>query len=188
MTLSPYPSRRLHAAGRMAPLYRWDPRREIEDISTRFNQVMSDFFGEPATTTRWQDWPALTPVDVEETDNAYIVDVDLPDVDPREVNVEIRGEELRITGRFQQRQRGGVMRRQNRPTGEFEYQVELPGDADADKVEATFGNGVLTVTVTKAEELTPRKIEIRAHEAPQRNQRQPQQSAQRGEQQGRQKM
>ena len=183
MTLAPFSSRQRYAGGRPAPLHRWDPRREIDDISTRFNQLMSSFMGESATLTGAGMWSTLAPVDIEETDQAYIVDVDLPNVDPQDVDIEMRGEELRITGTFQQRQRSGVMRRQLRQVGEFEYQVELPGNIDADQVEATYANGVLSVTVGKAEESVPRKIEV--HTTEERPRQAGTQSAQRGEQQSR---
>jgi HSP20 family protein len=105
---------------------------------------------------------AITPpVDIEETDDAYVVDIDLPGVRPEDVNIEMRGEELRISGQVQQRDRTGVVRRQNRPTGEFEYLVDLPSDIDPNKVEAMYRNGVLTVMVGKGQNAQPRRIEIR---------------------------
>jgi HSP20 family protein len=156
MTLSPFGPR--HAGGRLAPLLRWDPRREIEDLTGRFNQLMTGFLGEPGGPSVWA---VPMPVDIEETDEAYVIDVDLPNVDPQQVDLEIRGDELRITGTFQQRQRGGVMRRQDRRTGEFEYLIDLPTGINPNEVNADYHNGVLTVTVAKAQESVRRKVEIR---------------------------
>ncbi len=99
------------------------------------------------------------PVDVEETDDAYIVDVDLPNVNPQDATIEVRGG---IFGQYQEREREGVLRRQNRPIGDFEYTVDLPSDIDANRVEAMYNDGVLTVTVGKARSAQPRRIEISA--------------------------
>jgi HSP20 family protein len=163
MTLAPFFTRRRRGGGQMAaPMYRRDPYREMEDINDRFGQLVQSVFGTPAYTGAGT-WSALAvPVDVEETDGAYIVDVDLPNVDPQDVTIEMRGEELRISGQYQEREREGVLRRQNRPIGDFEYTVDLPSDIDSDRVEAMYNDGVLTVTVSKAQSAQPRRIEISA--------------------------
>jgi HSP20 family protein len=163
MTLAPFFSRRRRGGGQLAatPTYRRDPYREMEDINDQFGQLVQGVFGMTPGLAAPAAWSALAvPVDVEETDDAYIVDVDLPNVNPEDVNIEMRGEELRITGQFQDRDRTGVLRRQNRPTGDFEYVVDLPSDIDPNRVEATYDNGVLTVTVGKARDAQPRRIEI----------------------------
>lgn len=147
----------------VAPAYRWDPYREMEDINDRFGQLIRSFFGDTAGfagTGRLS--PLAPPIDIEETDDAYLVDIDLPNVNPDDVTIEMLGEELHITGAFQQRERSGVLRRQNRPAGDFEYVVDLPSDIDPNRVEATYDAGVLKVTVGKAQDAQPRRIEIRA--------------------------
>jgi HSP20 family protein len=145
----------------MSPAYGWDPRREMDEINSRFGQLIRTFFGDAPTLAAVSGWSPLSPpIDVEETDNAYVVDVDLPNVNPEDVDIEMRGEELRIAGHFQEQDRGGVTRRQNRQTGEFEYVVDLPSDIDASQVDATYDNGVLTVTVARTKDTQPRRIEI----------------------------
>ena len=177
MTLAPFSSRQRRGQ-LMPPGYRWDPRREMDEINSRFGQLIRTFFGDTPGITGAAGWSPLSPpVDIEETDNAYIVDVDLPNVGPENVEIEMRGEELRVSGNFEEQSRGGVMRRQNRPTGEFEYVIDLPGDIDANRVDATYDNGVLTITVNKTTEAQPRRIEI--HE---RKEEQQQKAAQRQQQ------
>ncbi|MFG2043423.1 Hsp20/alpha crystallin family protein [Dactylosporangium sp. NPDC048998] len=184
MTIAPFGSRRRRGGGQLAAIpYRWDPRREIDEINSRFGQLMQAFMGEsPALAAGIS--ALAPPIDVEETENAYIVDIDLPNVDPSDVSLEMRGEELRISGTFQQTDRGGVVRRQNRPTGEFEYVVDLPGDVDAERVEATYTNGVLTVSVAKARDAQPRRIEIQRKAAQQGQPGRPGQPGQPGGQPG----
>lgn len=163
MTLAPFFTRRHRGGGQMAatPMYRRDPYREMEDINDRFAQLVQSVFGTSSGVGGAAAWSAMAvPVDVEETDDAYVVDVDLPNVNPEDVTIEMRGEELRISGQFQERERSGVLRRQNRPTGDFEYVVDLPSDIDPSRVEATYDNGALTITVGKAKDAQPRRIEI----------------------------
>jgi HSP20 family protein len=157
MSLAPFFTRQQrHGGGRQALSPRY---REMDDVDRQFGDLIRTFFGDPAGFIGAAVTP---PVDIEETDDAYVVDIDLPSVAPEDVTIEMRGEELRISGQVQQRERTGVVRRQNRPTGEFEYLVDLPSDIDPNRVEAMYQNGVLTVTVGKAQSAQPRRIEIRA--------------------------
>jgi HSP20 family protein len=138
----------------MTPARRWNPSREMEDIQDRFGQLIQSVFGSPETS-RW-----AVPVDIEETDDAYIVEIDLPNVRPEDVNVELRDNELWVSGEYRRRERSGILRRQTRRIGEFEYVVSLPGDVDRERVEARLADGVLTVNVGKAASSRPRRISV----------------------------
>jgi HSP20 family protein len=99
--------------------------------------------------------------DIEETEDAYILDMELPGVRPDDVNIELRnGNELRITGNYQERERTGTMRREGRRSGDFEYDVILPGDVNADQIDATLEYGVLTVRAAKAQPQA-RRIQVK---------------------------
>lgn len=73
----------------------------------------------------------------------------------------MRDHELFISGELKQRERTGILRHQTRRTGSFAYQSTLPGGVDAEKVEAKLTDGVLTVTVPKAEKSKPRTIKVK---------------------------
>jgi HSP20 family protein len=102
--------------------------------------------------------------DVEETEDAWTVEAELPGVDRKDINVELRDSELIITGEIKEKERKGILRRRTRRTGAFEYRVILPGPGpyDSDQVEADLHDGVLTVRVPKAESAKPRRIEVKA--------------------------
>jgi hypothetical protein len=89
---------------------------------------------------------------------------DLPNIDPQDITIEMRGEEIQISGRHQDRQHTGAVRQQNRPTGDFEFLIDLPSDIDPNKVDASHDCGVLTISVAKKRDLQPRRIEIHAGE------------------------
>jgi HSP20 family protein len=164
MTLAPMTSSQYRGrAHALPPALRWGQYRDMEDVSERYNRLVRAFFGDTMAGGGSGSW-AMIPlaVDVEETDDAYLVDIDLPNVDPQALNLEIRGEELRLTGKHPERDREGVVRRQDRPSGEFEYMVDLPADVDPNKVDAMYENGVLTIRVGKTQDVQPRRIEVRA--------------------------
>ena len=135
------------------PAQRWDPFHELEQIHERMGQLM----GVP-----WADTEAWAPpVDIVEADDAWVVEAELPGVDPEDVTVEVRDSELSISGEIKEREREGVLRRRTRRVGAFDFQVTLPGQADAEHVEASLRDGVLTVRVPKPEQARPRRIEVK---------------------------
>ncbi|GAB3823569.1 Hsp20 family protein [Dactylosporangium cerinum] len=102
------------------------------------------------------------PVDIEETADAYRVDLDLPDVDAADVRIDLRDNEIRVAGSYRARVRGGMMHHHARQEGEFEYLIALPGNIDDDRVEANLDSGVLTVIAPKARGEQTRRITVQA--------------------------
>lgn len=100
------------------------------------------------------------PVDIEETGDAFRIDLDLPGVAAGDVQIELRDNEIRIFGVFAERRREGKLRHQARRVGEFEYVIALPGDVEADGVEADLDGGVLTIVAPKADGRQARRIEV----------------------------
>jgi HSP20 family protein len=132
---------------------RRDPFSEMEGLYDRMGQLMQGLTG---------DLPVLPAVaDIEETDDAYIVELDVPGVKRDDINVEVRENLVRISGEIKERERVGLLRRQERPVGKFEYLVTLPSEVDPDKVEGSLSDGVLTLRLGKAAKSQPRRIEIK---------------------------
>ncbi|MEU9849605.1 Hsp20/alpha crystallin family protein [Streptomyces sp. NPDC047985] len=98
-----------------------------------------------------------------DTDDAYVIEAELPGVerDDVDIDIDISGRELRIRGDLKEREREGVLRRSTRRTGHSEYHTLLPSDVRSDDVSATLGDGVLTVTVPKAQTVKPRHAAAR---------------------------
>lgn len=139
---------------------RGDPFQAMEDVYDRMGQLVQSFFGESLPAGLGGRWTALA--DIEETDDAYVVELDLPGIKAEDVNLEVRDNELRISGEIKEKERVGVLRRQTRQVGKFDYVVALPGEIDPDKVEASLSDGVLTVRLGKAAVSQPRRIEIKS--------------------------
>jgi HSP20 family protein len=141
------------------PLQRSEPFRELEQLQEHMDRLMQGVWS-PAGDGNGGAWIPVT--DIEETDDAWVIEAELPGVNRKDVNVEMRDSELIISGEIKEKERKGVLRRQTRKTGEFEYRVTLPGDSDAEHIEANLHDGVLTVRVPKTEQAKPRRIEVKA--------------------------
>jgi len=135
----------------------WNPIRELDDLHERMSRLFESSLGEGAAGA----W--LPSVDIEETDDAFIVEAELPGVDHKDVSVEMQGNQLSIHGEVRERERKGILRRQMRRTGQFDYRVLLPAEVDPDKIEANLQGGVLRVEARKVQRAKPRRIEITAH-------------------------
>jgi HSP20 family protein len=103
----------------------------------------------------------MAPADIEETDSEYIVDLDLPGVQPGDVSVEVRENELRVSGELKEKEHKGILRRQTRRVGEFEYVIALPGEVVPDKAEARLSDGVLTVRLAKSKVGQPQRVQVK---------------------------
>ena len=135
----------------------WTPLADLEQVSARMQRVLEQTFGELlADPTAW-----TPPVDIEEQDDAYVIEAELPGVKREDANIELVGNELTITGEIKERERKGVLRRRTRRMGRFEYRVMLPDQVDSEHVEAKLDNGVLNVRVPKAQQAQRRKIEVK---------------------------
>jgi HSP20 family protein len=120
---------------------------------------MGELIGAPQGGDGAAAW--VPPVDILETDDAWIVEAELPGVDRDDVTVDVRDSELSISGEIKERVREGILRRRTRRVGAFDFQITLPGQPDTEHVEATLHDGVLTVRVPKPEQARPRRIEVK---------------------------
>ena len=136
-----------------------NPSREFEDIYDRMGQLMNFAFG--LTPAALADMPWVPLADLSETDDAYVVEVDLPGGNRDQVNIQLQDRELVIAGEIPESEQKGRLHRRSRRTGRFEFHTSLPGDVNADGVNAQLSDGVLTATIPKSETAKPRHIEIK---------------------------
>ncbi len=139
------------------PAARWDPFREFEDLYTQMGRLWESAFGTEAGVSA--GWAPLA--DVCETEDAYLVEIDVPGVRREDVNVELAGNELRVTGELKETERKGLFHKRTRRTGQFAFHTSLPENVRTDKIEANLADGVLTLRVPKAEPAKSRRIEVR---------------------------
>lgn len=127
-----------------------------DEINRMFEQ-----FGKPFG---WTETGRYAPaMDVRETEDAYIVEADVPGIGKDDVHIEVADNVLTIKGerKDEKEQKDKNYHRIERNFGSFARSVALPAGFDSSKVSAKFDNGVLTVTLPKPEERKPRRIEVK---------------------------
>jgi HSP20 family protein len=141
---------------------RWDPFREMMSMQDQMRRMFDSLWGGD-TTRSW-----LPPVDVYDGKEEVLLKADLPGVKPDAVQVELDENVLTIRGErpsdFAPEERR--YHRVERPTGSFERSIALPQGVLADRIEATFDDGILTVRIPKAEEVKPKRITVQAKKEP----------------------
>lgn len=148
----------------MTSVIRWDPFKELEDMSNRMNRLFSRrSFGQDGGTEALAvaDW---TPsVDVSETEGEYIIKAELPEVRKEDVKVTLEDGLLTIQGerRHEQDERTKKYHRIERSYGRFARTFSVPESVDDAKVKAEYRDGVLSLTLPKAEKAKPRAIEVK---------------------------
>ena len=142
-----------------APLARRDPHGELQDLRDRLDRIMESIWPPSgAALASGLGWAPA--VDVEETDDAWIVEAELPGIAEKDIDLELHGTELSISGDIEERKRRGILRRTSRRVGRFDYRVNLPGISNTEEAQATLAHGVLTVRVPKPEHAKRRRIAI----------------------------
>ncbi|MBX3303287.1 MAG: Hsp20/alpha crystallin family protein [Nitrospira sp.] len=145
-------------------LVRWDPFRELEEVSDRLNRM----FARPVTratngkeTMIVADW---TPsVDISETESEYQIKAEIPDVKKEDVKVTLEDGVLTIQGerKYEKEEKGKKYHRIERSYGSFVRTFSLPDVIDDDKVQAEFKDGVLNLHLPKSEKAKPKAIEVK---------------------------
>ena len=140
-------------------LDRWEPFREISEMQHEMNRAFNGLFGRagmPATDRPWA--PGM---DMWETKDELVLSMDVPGVDEKNVHVSITGDLLTIRGeRVPAEVKPESAYLGERWFGKFERAVTLPYPVQADRVKASYKDGVLTVQLPKVEEIKPREIKI----------------------------
>jgi HSP20 family protein len=145
---------------------RWNPFREMMSLREAMDRLLEDSVVRPtglAQGTRAGGESFGFPMDVSERDDNYVVRASLPGVKPDDVQITVQGDTLHIRGETKQeneRRDGERWITREHRSGRFERVVTLPTAVDTEKAEARFDNGVLELTLPKAEALRPRQIKI----------------------------
>lgn len=140
----------------------WSPSREMEDLQRR----LEDF---------WSFWPSLgrfpfeskewvPAIDMYEKNDKYMVKAEVPGMKEEDVDVSVVGDRLTIRGekKAESEVKEGDYYRSERSYGSFFRSIDLPADADPGKIEASYDDGVLEVTIPKTAAVKPKKVKVSA--------------------------
>jgi HSP20 family protein len=144
----------------MTPWFARVPR--LPDLELDFPKWMTEVFG-PEAGLIGREGKFLTEANMIETEKAVEVTLELPGLKPEDVKVELHDGALWIMGekREEKEEKGKTFHRMERRTGAFRRVMPLPVEVEADKVDAQFHDGVLTIVLPKIEKLAPKKIEVK---------------------------
>jgi HSP20 family protein len=139
-----------------------DPFRDLGDIQGEMNRLFDSFFGRPAQQVSGMERVWAPAVDMYETKDELVVMADLPGVSEKDIHLSITGDMLTLRGErnWNQEVKQESYYRGERWYGRFERTLPLPIPVQWDKVKASYRDGVLTVTLPKADEIKPKEIKI----------------------------
>jgi len=149
-------------------MIRWEPLRDMMSLRNAMDRLFEDSFVHPS-----RFWPesgkgeSTLDLDVYQTADNVIVKASLPGIKPEEVDISITGDILTIKGEHKEEQEVKEQEYfyKERRYGSFSRSVQIPASIKSDKADAIFENGVLTLTLPKAEEVKPKQIKVKAKAA-----------------------
>src|SRR5574339_12496 len=149
----------------MSNLTRWEPASEFMTLRDAMDRLFDDAFTQPFSLIRnGGSTRASLPVDMYQTDDDVVVRAVVPGLRPEDVQINVTGDVLTIRSQVKQeeekKERTWHMREHR--LGSFERSVALPVHVVPEKATAEFENGILIVTLPKAEEVKPKTITIKA--------------------------
>ena len=144
----------------MRIITRWEPQRGLTTLQDQINRLFSDSFdrtGEEGSLSAWA--PA---VDIYETEHELVVKADLPDIDPKDLDIRVENNILTIRGerKFEKQVNEDKYLRVERSYGSFARSFTLANTVNAEAIKADYQNGVLTLTIPKREEAKPKQIKV----------------------------
>jgi len=145
----------------MTKLARWDPVRDMITMRHAVDRLLDEAFARGTETRGTGAW--LLPMDAYITEDAIVIRADVPGLSANDLDITLEGDTLTIRGEIKRdEQEGRKYVLLERPTGRFERTLTINTSIDHEKVEASFKDGVLTLTLPKAEAVKPRQITIKA--------------------------
>ena len=144
----------------MSNLIRWQPAREIMTLREAMDHLFDDAFTRPLSLR--ENW-SIPAIDMYQTENEVVIKAAIPGINPDAVHVNVTGEMLTIKGEIKQeeesKEKAWHIREQR--WGSFERTVSLPVAVKADSSKAEYVNGVLVITLPKADEVKPKTITVK---------------------------
>jgi len=144
----------------MPAIIRWNPTREMVRLSDAMDRMFEDTWTRPMSARAERE--VRLPLDVYATPDEIVLTANVPGLKPDEVEVTLEGDTLSIRGEFKAPMENVDYIFQERTYGKFSRTLTINVPVDMNKAEATFSDGVLTITLPKAEAARPKTIKVEA--------------------------
>ena len=144
----------------MRTFSRFEPYRGASSLQDQINRLFNDVFERPGEESNLTSWAPA--VDIFETEHDLVVKADLPDVDPKDLDIRVENNMLTIRGerKFEGKGSEDKYLRVERAYGSFSRNFSLASTVNPEAIKADYQNGVLTLTVPKREEAKPKQIKV----------------------------
>ncbi len=144
-------------------LVQWRPFREVSRLRSEMDRLWDEYFGSGRRALQPLEEAWMPAVDISETSDKITVKAEIPGMEAKDIDISMVGDTLTIKGekKAEREEKDENFHLVERTYGSFSRSMKLPAAVDADKVEATYKNGVLTVVLPKKEEVKPKTIEIK---------------------------
>lgn len=145
-------------------LIQWKPFQEVSRLRREMDRLWDEYFGPSRRALQPMEEAWMPAIDVSETGDKITVKAEIPGMEAKDIDIAIVGDTLTIKGekKTEREEKEENYHLVERSYGSFSRSMKLPAAVNADKVEATYKNGVLTVACPKKEEVKPKAIEIKA--------------------------
>ena len=144
----------------MSNLNRWEPFRGAATLHEHLNRVFGEGFGRSGEESNLTTWAPA--VDILENEHELVVKADVPDVDPKDLDIRVENNILTIRGerKFQKQVNENNYLRVERSYGTFARSFSLANTVNSEAIKADYQNGVLTLNIPKREEAKPKQIKV----------------------------
>mgnify|MGYP003132059009 CR=1 FL=1 len=134
------------------------PNRDI--FGKRFSDIMDEFFNDAVATRQHAFAPSI---DISETDKQYLIDVEVPGMDKKDIELNVDNNTLIISGerKFENKEDGKHFHRVESSYGNFSRSFTLPDNVESESIQATYNNGILNITIDKSEQKMKKQIKIK---------------------------
>lgn len=144
----------------MRTLTRWEPLRGVTSLQDQINRLFNDIAGRTSDESSLTAWAPA--VDIYETEHELVLKADVPEVDPKDLDIRVENNVLTIRGerKFEKKVDEDNYLRVERAYGSFSRSFSLANTVNTDAIKADYHNGVLTLTIPKREEAKPKQIKV----------------------------
>jgi HSP20 family protein len=144
----------------MRTLSRWEPFRGAANLQEHVNRLFGDVFERNQQESSLTTW--APPVDIYEAEHELVVKADLPDIDPKDLDIRVESNILTIRGerKFEKKVNEDNYLRVERAYGAFSRSFSLSNTVNTEAIKADYQNGVLSLSIPKREEAKPKQIKV----------------------------
>jgi HSP20 family protein len=150
----------------MSNLIRWDPFREMSSLRRAVDRIFDDAL--VGSNRDWQPFTWDLALDVLEKEDGFVVKASVPGINPNDLEITYSSNTLTIKGELHEESEveESQYHLKERRQGSFSRSISLPSNVNADKIQASYEAGVLTLNLPKVEEAKPKRINVKSGDTP----------------------